>query len=75
MLSRSAFRARAFAPVMSGPEWQPLMRAVYRRLCAEARERGYAVLVIREGASRSPLALALVLTLASTSPTPAPQHR
>ena len=44
---------------MSGPEWQPLMRAVYRRVCEEARERGYAVLVINEDVS-SPLALCLL---------------
>ena len=46
--TRTAFRARAFAPVYSGPSWQPLMRAVHAKLCAEARERGFSVVVINE---------------------------
>jgi ribosomal protein S18 acetylase RimI-like enzyme len=44
--SRTAFRARVFAPVAEGPEWEPLMRAVYSAAHAEARSRGFAAIVI-----------------------------
>jgi GNAT superfamily N-acetyltransferase len=44
--SRTAFRARLFAPVVEGPEWEPLMRAVYSAAYAEARCRGFAAVVI-----------------------------
>lgn len=46
--TRTAFRARAFAPVVSGPAWQPLMRAVHARVCTEARRQGFGVIVINE---------------------------
>ena len=52
--SRTAFRARAFAPCWSGPKWEPLMRAVNAHVNAEARALGFGVIVINEDAG-SPL--------------------
>ena len=42
----SSFRARAFAPVWEGPNWEVLMRAVRARVAAEARSLGFATLVV-----------------------------
>ena len=52
--SRAAFRARIFAPVYEGNAWQPLMRALHAHLRAEARARGFALVVVNEDAA-SPL--------------------
>jgi GNAT superfamily N-acetyltransferase len=57
--TRTHARARAFAPVGQGPNWQPLMRAVRAKVAASARERGYAVLFVNEDA-RSPFLPTLV---------------
>lgn len=46
--SRKGFRARAFAPCVSGPQWKPLMRAVHAQVCTQARELGFATIVINE---------------------------
>ena len=45
-----AFKARAIAPVMRGERdaCEPLMRAVYARVCAEASAAGFAMMVINE---------------------------
>jgi ribosomal protein S18 acetylase RimI-like enzyme len=56
--TRKAFRARAFAPVTSGPGWEPLMRAVHARLASDARARGFGVLIINEDVT-SPLVACL----------------
>lgn len=57
--TRTAFRARAFAPIATGPNWQPLMRAVHAHVLGEARKRGFGVMVINEDVS-SPLTSTLV---------------
>ena len=56
--SRSAFRARLYAPVGQGPKWEPLMRAVHAALHAEARRRGFTMAVVNED-TRSPLVACL----------------
>ena len=66
--SRTAFRARAFGPCASGPRWQPLMRAVHSHVAAEARARGFGILVINEDA-RSPLVDCLYPSAKPRSPT------
>ena len=55
---RTAVRARAIAPVYSGPNWEPLMRAVHAAVVKEARDRGFAVIVMNIDAD-DPLAAAL----------------
>jgi len=57
--SRTAFRARIFAPVAEGPAWEPLMRVVYEAAYSEARARGFATIVINIDED-SPVASALV---------------
>lgn len=44
--SRTAFRARAFAPVFEGPNWVPLMRCLLARLRNEARMAGFSFIII-----------------------------
>lgn len=56
--SRTAFRARLCAPVVEGPRWEPLMRAVYSAAYAEARSRGFAAIVINSDED-SPIVRAL----------------
>ena len=56
--TRKHFRARAFAPVVEGPNWQPLMQCVHARVLAEARDLGFGVIVINEDVG-SPFAAAM----------------
>lgn len=56
--TRTAFRARAFAPIAAGTNWQPLMRAVHAHVLGEARRCGFGVIVINEDLS-SPLVATL----------------
>ena len=44
--SRMAFRARVFAPVGTGPAWEPLLRATYARAQDEARRLGFAFIAM-----------------------------
>ena len=66
--SRTAFRARAFAPVLKGDGAARLVAAVHARAAAEARALGFAFLVINEDID-SPLICALRKGKRQRSPT------
>ena len=46
--SRTAFRARVFAPVVDGPNWQPLLQCVHAHALSEARRHGFGTVVVNE---------------------------
>ncbi len=63
----SSFRARAFAPVWEGPNWEVLMRAVRARVAAEARSLGFATLVVN-GDSEAPYFRAVPSSMSDIGP-------